>query len=329
MSSMLSVVGFIGLLLALVGVCKGSLRTLGLSTRGSCAKTGAAAFAVMMIGAAMAPAPQPSVDDVAQEGSRPPPAAAPARPTPAARLVVSTPSSAAPAPAAASTSAKRSVVPPPAAPKPVRAAVAVAPLLVMAAGGDGDSWRDTRGVEYRMGLINTPETNECGGAAATAYRKQALARGFRAKVYSADGYGRKVAVIVAPNGVNLNVAMARDGIANDRYLSQFRHENRALAAQLDTAFREARAAGRGIWKSCSASGTRRAPAAQAPAPRPLAGGRCHPDYTPCIPLRGDGSGRGAANDLDCGEIGQPVTLRQLGRDPYRLDGNDRDGKGCE
>lgn len=50
---------------------------------------------------------------------------------------------------------------------------------------------------------------------------------------------------------------------------------------------------------------------------------CHPAYTPCLPnLPGDA--------LNCGDLtsGQkPVTVNQIGVDPYRLD-RDRDGRGC-
>lgn len=271
----------------------------------------AAAVVVGIVVAASGLSDQDTDDSLAQ----PPPQRTSAVPDAAAseRPVVPPPTPAVP-------STRPAAAPPPrasAAPTP-----AAAPLLVMATGGDGDSWRDTNGVEYRMGLVNTPETDECGGAAATAYRKRALAGGFRAAVYATDDYSRKVSVIRAPDGSNLNVAMARDGIADDRYLAQFRHENPALAAELDGAFREARAARRGIWSACSAS-------APAPAPLPVAAAGCHPDYRTCIPVKGDGSGRGAANDLDCGEIGHPVHLREIGRDPYRLDGSDADGVGCE
>lgn len=318
MSGLLSLLGFVGLLLAIVGLCKGSLRRVGLRTRAQCVKAAAAAFAVMVVGGALAPDPEPAIDPVAQEE------ASAASPAPADSTTA--PTASAPSPAAVVPMPRTTA--PQAKPRSTQTTTAPAtvPLLVMATGGDGDSWRDTAGIEYRMGLINTPETNECGGAAATAYRKQALAAGFRAKPYATDAYGREVSVIVAANGVNLNVAMARDGIANDRYLEQFRHENPSLAAQLDVAFAEARTARRGIWKTCSA-----APPQAAPAPQPVVGegSSCHPDYTTCIPVVGDGSGRGAANDLDCGEIGKTVYLRQIGTDPYRLDGNDNDGIGCE
>ena len=124
------------------------------------------------------------------------------------------------------------------------------PLLMPASGGDGDSWHDTAGREYRLGLVNTPEHNECYGSEATAKRKELTAHGFRANVYAHDVYGRGVSVVTTPNGVNVNVYLARYGFANDKYLSQFRHENPKLAAQLDNAFAKARSEHRGLWSAC-------------------------------------------------------------------------------
>ena len=48
--------------------------------------------------------------------------------------------------------------------------------------------------------------------------------------------------------------------------------------------------------------------------------QCHPAYVECLPVVGD---------LDCPEIGHLVHLRSIGTDPYRLDGSDDDGLGCE
>jgi endonuclease YncB( thermonuclease family) len=193
-----------------------------------------------------------------------------------------------------------------------------------AGGGDGDSWRDTAGREYRLGLVNTPETNECFGSDATSKRTELTAGGFRADVYATDTYGRSVAVVRLPDGTNLNVWLARHGFADDRYLERFRGENPGLATELDGAFAAARAELAGLWGPCSGSvpdGIAQVP----PAPAP---GDCHPAYLTCIPVTGDGSGRGAANDLDCGSLGGPVTVRTRGVDPYRLDGQ-ADGVGCE
>jgi endonuclease YncB( thermonuclease family) len=134
---------------------------------------------------------------------------------------------------------------------PVQAAApASSPLLMPADGGDGDSWHDTAGAEYRLGLVNTPEYDECYGPQATAKRKELTAHGFRADVYTHDVYGRGVATVTTANGVNVNVYLARYGYANDKYLSEFRHENPTLAAQLDTAFAKARAERLGLWSAC-------------------------------------------------------------------------------
>ena len=50
---------------------------------------------------------------------------------------------------------------------------------------------------------------------------------------------------------------------------------------------------------------------------------CHPAYTPCLPnLPGDA--------LNCGDLTsdqKPVTVNEIGVDPYRLD-RDGDGRGC-
>ena len=197
------------------------------------------------------------------------------------------------------------------------------PTKLLQAGphGDGDSWRDTAGDEYRLGLVNAPEQDECFGSEATAERRRHVAGGFRAEVYTVDRYGRGVSVVTTADGTNLNVHLARQGFVDDRYLADFRHEAPALATELDAAFAEARAQGRGLWSACRS---------EAPAPpraAPVVAG-CHPDYLTCIPVAGDGSGNGGANDLDCGALDGPVQARQPGVDPYRLDA-DGDGVGCD
>lgn len=207
--------------------------------------------------------------------------------------------------------------------RPVPEAAPAPRLLLPAAHGDGDSWRDTAGEEYRLGMVNAPEQDECFGAEATAERRRLTADGFRAVVYERDRYGRGVSVVTTAGGVNLNVHLARHGFADDRYLDEFRSENPALADQLDAAFAAARAERRGLWGACAAGARPVAPPAAAPA---AAG--CHPAYATCIPVAGDGSGHGGANDLDCGDLTGAVSARQPGVDPYRLDG-DGDGVGCD
>jgi endonuclease YncB( thermonuclease family) len=205
---------------------------------------------------------------------------------------------------------------------------ASSPLLMPAGEGDGDSWYDTAGAEYRLGLVNTPEYDECYGSEATAKREELTAHGFRADVYAHDVYGRGVSSVTTANGLNLNVYLARYGFANDKYLSQFRHENPKLASQLDTAFAKARAERRGLWSACSRTHDDAAPPSPVATPPIIPVGACHPDYVTCIRVEGDGSGSGDENDLDCGGIQKSVTLRRIGVDPYRLDA-DGDGIGCQ
>jgi micrococcal nuclease len=200
---------------------------------------------------------------------------------------------------------------------------ATSALLRPAPHGDGDSWRDTAGTEYRLGLVNAPEVDECFGAEATAERRRLVAAGFRAEVYTVDRYGRGVSVITTADGRDLAVELARHGFVDDRYLAQFRHERPSLAAELDGAFAEARAQERGLWSACAAE-----PKSPAPAPVAAAAPGCHPDYSTCIPMAGNGSGNGGPNDLDCGDVQGPVQSRRPGVDPYRLDA-DGDGVGCD
>lgn len=304
MSSALTLAGFVLLLAALVGLVKGGVRHLGLVGRKQSAWALVAAVAAMAVGGATAPEAPPS--------------------TPIHRASSDVPKLIEHSPEVVRSAAARPVSSPRAAAssRPTSSS-RFGPLLIAASGGDGDSWHDTHGGEYRLGLVNTPEASECGGAAATAYRKRKLRGGFYARGYTTDTYGRRVSVVYTPDGANLNVLMAREGIANDKYLSQFRDENPQLARELDAAFAQAKARRAGVWGSCSSS----RPATPS-RPQPLVGSGCHPDYQTCVPVKGDGSGAGSANDLDCGDVGKVVYLRQVGRDPYRLDANG-DGVGCE
>lgn len=133
---------------------------------------------------------------------------------------------------------------------PLGVATSQPALLQAGPHGDGDSWRDTAGREYRLGMIDTPEVGDCFAAQATAERRRLVAAGFRADVYTTDRYGRQVSVVHAADGTNVNVHLARHGFADDRYLQQFRHEHPDLAAQLDAAFAAAKREQAGLWGSC-------------------------------------------------------------------------------
>jgi endonuclease YncB( thermonuclease family) len=118
---------------------------------------------------------------------------------------------------------------------------------------DGDSFVATDGVEYRVGLINTPERSECGGSEAMAQTAAMLAYGFVAQVYAEDTHGRQVARVRTSDG-DIGVQLARLGFANDRYLDSFRSENPSYAAELELAFGEAYTARAGLWSSCWSGG---------------------------------------------------------------------------
>ncbi len=118
---------------------------------------------------------------------------------------------------------------------------------------DGDSFVASDGVEYRVGMINTPEMSECGGPEAADQTYALLADGFTVEAYSGDNSGRSVARVHTVEGTDLGVWLARNGWADDRYLDGFRHEYPAYARELDDAFAAAEAEGAGLWGSCWAS----------------------------------------------------------------------------
>lgn len=192
--------------------------------------------------------------------------------------------------------------------KPTAAQVTV---LFMTDQKDGDSWVASDGKEYRLGLVNTPERNEqCGPEAATFTRKF-LSKGFTADAYSSDTHGRVVAEVRDKRGRSLNVSLAKNGLGDARYLEEFRHENADLGRRLDRAFASA------SRPACRKPAAKPVPLAPKPRKTKAPSSNCMSGYSPCLPIVGD---------LDCGEIGHPVTV--TGSDPYRLDA-DGDGIGCD
>lgn len=105
---------------------------------------------------------------------------------------------------------------------------------------DGDSFEASDGREYRLGMVNTPEPDERCFDEAEAFTRDFLAGGFRARAYDEDGYGRVVAEVLDGEGRSLNVALARSGLADDRFLDPFRDDDPDLADRLDDAFANAR-----------------------------------------------------------------------------------------
>ncbi|MFO6454386.1 MULTISPECIES: thermonuclease family protein [unclassified Aeromicrobium] len=183
-------------------------------------------------------------------------------------------------------------------------------MLLITDQKDGDSWVASDGNEYRLGLVNAPERNEQCGPEAAAFTRKLLANGFSVNAYANDTHGRVVAEVRDAKGRSLNVMLAKRGLADDRYLEEFRHENPELGRRLDRAF-----------ASASVPACRKAvkPVPLVPQPRKTKAPDkdCMAGYSPCLPI---------VADLDCGEIGHPV--RVTGSDPYRLD-RDGDGTGCD
>lgn len=110
------------------------------------------------------------------------------------------------------------------------------PVLHVAVLKDGDSFDASNGVEYRLGMVNAPEPMEPCHDEARDFTRQFLRDGFTADDYARDPHGRHVAEVFNLSGDSLNVALAEAGYSDDRYLDNFRHENRDLARRLDAAF---------------------------------------------------------------------------------------------
>ena len=271
---------------------------------------------LLLGGCTSTPAEEPSQDAAALEDTTPTPEATPT-PTPE------------PTP---TPTASRTPTPHPTAPAATPTAVPTAvssegsALLHVVEEKDGDSFVASDGVEYRVGMVNAPERSACGGTDASQRAYELMASGFTAEAYATDDYGRSVARIHTATG-DLGVLMAREGLVDDRYLDQFRHQHPSYASDLDTAFAEARATDAGLWQTCWAPVAEGRGGAAEPAANTAHAGRtgqwpCHPAYRECLP---DGP------DLDCAEVGHTVEL--LGNDdPFRLDGNSTtatDGWGCD
>ncbi len=192
--------------------------------------------------------------------------------------------------------------------EPAEAPVA---LLFVTDQKDGDSWVASDGTEYRLGLVNAPERNEPCGSEATAFTAAFLGAGFTVDAYATDTHGRTVAEVFDESGDSLNVALAKSGLGNDRYLEEFRHENPELGRRIDGALAAADKA------DCRQKAVAPVPLVKKPTQTQKPVKDCMVGYSPCLPV---------VADLDCPEIGHPVTV--TGSDPYRLD-RDGDGIGCD
>jgi micrococcal nuclease len=165
--------------------------------------------------------------------------------------------------------------------------------------------------------IDSPERGDCYSGQATAALGR-LVSGRRVTLLGdatqtrRDRYGRLLAYVALPTGVDAGRAMLQQGFATvyetvrpfARRTSYVAAASRASSARV------------GLWSACGAA---------APVPvAPPASGKCHPSYpSVCIPP--------APPDLDCGQISLKhfrVVHTVADPDPHRFDG-DRDGIGCE
>ena len=183
---------------------------------------------------------------------------------------------------------------------------------------DGDTL-DVRldgGKSERVRLIgiDAAERGTCFSSQATERARQlalsqpVVLRGDRTQD-TRDRYGRLLAYVWIPGGRDLGYQLVAGGFAKVYvYSSPFQR----LPAYR-TAESRAQSSAAGRWNAC---GTIRPVVPVAPP-----AGKCHPSYSPCLPVVGD---------LDCADVralgADPV--RVLGSDPYRLDG-DGDGYGCD
>lgn len=199
---------------------------------------------------------------------------------------------------------------------------------------DGDTLEVTvDGIQERVRLaqVDAPESTaqtECYGEQATARLRELLPAGSEVVLRRPgppfrDDYDRLLAEVIV-EGTSANEVLIREGYAE--WGEQFADEDRQLAARLEGAEQQARAAGRGLWSACIAPPPSPSPTKDQAGPVPFGGSSCHPAYDPCVPPRSE------VGDLDCSDIRREypngVQVDHSHGDPHGLD-RDQDGRGCE
>lgn len=131
---------------------------------------------------------------------------------------------------------------------------------------DGDSFELADGVKIRLIGIDAPdvETDACFSADATAHLRRLLPDGTSVRlVYDqtkTDRFNRTLAYVYrAPDGLFVNVAVARDGFATELRTPPNTLHADAIAAAVN----EARTANRGLHATCSTTTTAARPATTA------------------------------------------------------------------
>lgn len=204
---------------------------------------------------------------------------------------------------------------------------------------DGDTLKVTlNGAIQTVRIIgvDTPETKDpnepvmCYGHEATAFTQQMVDKAggnvlLEKDVSETDRFGRLLRYVwlLQPDGQRmLNEELVKQGYAQvATYPPDVKYQDTFLAEQ-----RTARDQGLGLWGACSTFGVplvqpTPTPVPQAQQPAPPSNANCDPSYPDfCIPP--------PPPDLDCKDIPHK-NFTVLPPDPHRLDGNDKDGIGCE
>jgi micrococcal nuclease len=126
---------------------------------------------------------------------------------------------------------------------------------------DGDTLRLRNGAYVRLVQIDAPETyheHECYGERATRALQHLLPPGTRIRLLAdprldtVDRYGRLLRYVVrARDGLNVNVDLVREGAAAPYFYGGARGR---FASLLQALALRARAAHRGLWGACPATG---------------------------------------------------------------------------
>ena len=196
---------------------------------------------------------------------------------------------------------------------------------------DGDTLVLQGGARVRLLQIDSPEvgSGECYSRAARRALLRLVPEGSTVRLDAdpaldrRDRYGRLLRYVTR-NGVNVNLRLVANGSAAPYF---YRGERGRWADALLTAAHRARRARVGLWGACPRTrldperGVDTGPGTPPPRPATPAptDGPCDPNYAgACVPV--------VPYDLDCADIGRPVTI--VGTDVHNLDG-DGNGRGCE
>jgi endonuclease YncB( thermonuclease family) len=180
---------------------------------------------------------------------------------------------------------------------------------------DGDTVDLSNGERVRLIGIDAPEVGApCADAATRSLRTMVDGHGVTIEGGARDDrdrYGRLLRYVMADGATDVGRALIGQGLAIARYDSRDGYGGHPREA--DYVAVDAATANACNWNPVVT------PPPAPPVTRPPANG-CHPAYVECLPI---------VDDLDCAQIGHLVHLRSIGNDPYRLDGSDNDGLGCE